>query len=408
MNFPRTAYISLWFPKPSETFIFREVKKMRDMGLPIKVFTLYAGLTKNFSAEMQEFTPSEHLGSIKTLMLLGALFKRLAFDFTRTFSMLKAGPFNKWRSLEGLGENLWAFCCGLHLARRFQEEGIQHIHAPWAGGPATAAWVASKLSGIPFSFAGRAGDIYPPEGSLSDKIGDASFVRVNHGANVPYLQSFAKGHEDKIILVYNALSLGPEGERHSSDGGKLKLLAAGRFVRTKGFDNLLDACSLLKKQGVDFSLTFAGDGMLRGKLMRQAANLELTNSVDFKGFLSHDALSCLMLASDALVMPSVVDTNGDRDGIPNVIMEAYAHGLPVIATDVAGISEVVINDRTGYLVPQRRPEVLADAIVRLARNPEEAQAFASNGRDHVLNLFDQEKNCTTLIELFSAHARGIG
>ncbi|WP_338667722.1 glycosyltransferase family 4 protein [Pseudodesulfovibrio methanolicus] len=406
MNPPRTAYISLWFPKPSETFIFREVKKMRDMGLPLQVFTLYAGLTKNLSPEMQAFPPSESLGSIKTPMLFGTLIKHLVSAPVQTFSMLKAGPFNKWRSLEGLGENLWAFCCGLHLVRRFREEGIQHIHAPWAGGPATAAWVASRLTGIPFSFAGRAGDIYPPEGSLCGKIKDASFVRVNHGANVSYLQSVAEGHEDKITLVYNALSLAPEGERLPSDNGKLRLLAAGRLVRTKGFDNLLDACSIVKEQGVDFLLTFAGDGMLRSKLTRQAVDLGLTDFVDFKGFLSHDALSRLMLASDALVMPSVVDTNGDRDGIPNVIMEAYAHGLPVIATDVAGISEVVINDRTGYLVPQRSPEILADAIIRLARAPEGAQSLADAGKSHVMDLFDQEKNCSTLIELFSAHARG--
>lgn len=404
MTLPQTAYVSLWFPKPSETFIFREVATMHKLGLPVRAFNLYAPLKHGLSPEMAAFPPAESLGTVSTHKVLGALASNFSTATERTWTMMKNGPFNKWRHLEGLGENLWAFCCGLHLARRFKEEGIEHIHAPWANGPATAAWVASKLTSIPFSFAARAGDIYPAEGAMGNKIRDAAFVRVNHGANIPYMRSFAPKHASKIKLVYNALSLGPKKERRAAITDNLSLLAAGRFVRTKGFDGLLDACALLRKWGVNFTLTLAGDGALAGKLKRQTTRLGLDDRVSFPGFLRHDDLSDLMLKSSALVMPSVVAPNGDRDGIPNVIMEAYAHGLPVVATDVAGISEVVINDKTGFLVKQRDPDGLANAMQKLAEKPEAARQLAKNGRAHVMELFDQERNACKMMELFAAHA----
>ena len=404
MTLPHIAYVSLWFPKPSETFIFREVAVLRELGLPVQTFNLYAPLKKGLSPEMAACPPSETLGTAHTHTVLGAFLKHSVTTPQRTLDMLRKGPLDRWRHLEGLGENLWAFCCGLHLARRFEEQSIEHIHAPWANGPATAAWIASQLTGIPFSFAARAGDIYPAEGAMGAKIAAAAFVRVNHGANVPYLQSFAPDHADKVRLVYNALSLGPTRERRTGRQGPLTLLAAGRFVPTKGFDDLLDACALLRDQKTDFTLALAGDGSLAGKLKRQAARLGLDDRVTFPGFLRHDELSGLMLESDALVMPSVIAKSGARDGIPNVIMEAYAHGLPVVATDVAGISEVVINKETGFLVEQHDPAGLADAVQALAADPQEARRLADNGRTHVLDLFDRKRNAQTLLDLFAAHA----
>jgi glycosyltransferase involved in cell wall biosynthesis len=350
--------------------------------------------------------PDEALGMANTHKVAGAFLRHMLSSPGRTLTKLKNGPLNKWRSLEGLGENLWAFAAGLHLARRFEADGIEHIHTPWANGPATAAQVASELTGVPFSFAARAGDIYPPEAALPGKIADAAFVRVNHAANLPYIRSFAPEHADKVHLVYNALSLLPEQPERPTRKHPVALLAAGRFVKTKGFDDLLTACSLLRKQNLDFTLTLAGDGSLARQLKRQAQRLGLTDLVRFPGFLKHNELSRYMLESDLLVMPSVIAPSGGRDGIPNVIMEAYAHGLPVVATDVAGIKEVVVTGETGHLVEQRNPQGLAAAISALAANPQEAARLARNGNKRVLAMFDQETNCLKLMELFAAHAKG--
>src|SRR5512139_1168865 len=178
MSLPRIAYILLWFPKPSETFIFREVVNLWRMGFPIKVFALYGELTEQLSPEMAEVSPRvERLGRpwMKTAARDVAYWRRCKPDVTT--DLFRTIPFRKWSSFELAGENIWAFFCGFTLARRFEEQNIEHIHAPWANGPATAAWVASKLTGIPFSFMGRACDIFPPDGALAEKIRDSAFVR---------------------------------------------------------------------------------------------------------------------------------------------------------------------------------------------------------------------------------------
>lgn len=404
MKHPRIAYVTLWFPKPSETFIFREVKTMESMGLPVKVFTLYAPLKDNLSPEMRDFIVSESLGIRSIFAVLHALCVILLSRPRKVLRLLKRGPLNGWRSLEGLGENLWGFCCGVYLAKRFVQARIQHIHAPWAGGPATAAWVASSLTGIPFSFAGRAGDIYPPEGALSQKIADAAFVRVNYAANVPYLQSFSTDHSHKIKLIYNALSLTPKEAFSHKKGAATKILAAGRFVEKKGFEYLLEACAILAQNGIDFMLTFAGDGALASKLKMKTTQLGLDEHVCFEGFLSHDELSRLMFCSDILVMPCVVDSRGDRDGIPNVIMEAYVHGLPVVASDVAGIKEVVKNNESGLLTPPKDSAALANALQVLATDEAFAQNLAEYGKALVLDMFSPQKNCGELIRLFTENS----
>lgn len=406
MDRPRIAYVTLWFPKASETFVFREVKVLAELGLSVAVFTLYGRRSEPLSPEMRAFPPPQRLGSRAAPRILAAFFAELIRRPGRTLRLVRHCLGQGFASLERLGENLWGFFAGFALAHRFRHLGVEHIHAAWAGGAATAARVASVLTGIPFSFAARAGDIYPPDLALAGKVAAAAFVRVNYAANLDYIRSFAGDAPDKVQLVYNCLSLAPEdpaaGERGS---GPLRFLAAGRFVRTKGFSFLLEACALLRDRGVDFRLTLAGDGPLRARLRRQVRDLGLEGLVAMPGFLSHDALSALMQQSHALVMPCVVDVSGDRDGIPNVIMEAFAHGLAVAATDVAGIPEVVRPD-TGWLAPQADAPALAAALAEMAADPAERQRRAQAGQRLVRAMFDPEANARQLAALFAAHSRG--
>ncbi len=190
----------LWFPKPSETFVFREVVNLWRIGLPLKVFTLYGNLTKWLTPEMLKIAPRiERMGAkaVKDMPADLMYWKRREPDVVNW--LMRTIPFRRWRSLEVAAENLWAFFAGFHLARRFEEEGVELIHAPWANGPATAAWVASKLTGIPFSFSARAVDIYPPDGALEEKIRDCAFVRTNTLTNVGYLKNFTMGIPGKSI-----------------------------------------------------------------------------------------------------------------------------------------------------------------------------------------------------------------
>jgi colanic acid/amylovoran biosynthesis glycosyltransferase len=403
VTLPRTAYVLLWFPKPSETFVFREVVNLRKMGLPLQVFSLYGALTGSMSEEMRSQAHDvERLGLPYLKRVIPDLLYWRKRNPALTSQLLLTVPFRRWNGLEKAGENLWAFLCGFRLARRCEEEGMEHIHAPWASGPATAAWIASRLTGIPFSFTARAWDIYPADGALSEKIRDAAFVRSETRTNISYLASFCGGDTSKFLLTYNGVPLTSHEEAAVPLRPPYRLLALGRFVGKKGYDYLLRAAKILADLGMDFHLTMAGEGPRGFQLKRLAASLGIADRVSFPGFVPYDEVSRLIAASDVLVMPSVVHSSGDRDGIPTVIMECLMHRVPVIATDVSGIAEVIEDAVTGLLIPEKKPEAIAEAVLKMVGDREAALAMAERGRAKVLELFDPERNHRRVLELYQA------
>ncbi len=404
MKPPRTAYILLWFPKPSETFVFREVVNLRRFGLPLKVFTLYGLRSKGMSSEMRAAVHDvERLG----IPYIGSAPQEVLYWMKRNrpaaLELLRTVPFRRWRGLEKSGESLWAALCGFRLARRFEEEGIEHIHAPWASGPASAAWVASRLTGIPFSFTARAWDIYPPDSLLREKLRDATLVRSETKTNIPYLAQFLESGADKIHLTYNGLPLHPLGEAPVAMQSPYKLLAVGRFVGKKGYDYLLKACRMLQDSGIDFQLTMAGDGPRGPELKHLAKKLDLSDRVSFPGFVNYDQVSELFRSADLFLMPSIVHSSGDRDGIPTVIMEALMHRVPVIATDVSGIAEVIQDRVTGLLIPEKNAEAIYEAVKTMVGDRESAVRMAEKGRDTVRQLFDPETNHRGVFQLYSEY-----
>ncbi|MDR1659080.1 MAG: glycosyltransferase family 4 protein [Desulfovibrio sp.] len=408
-TFPKIAYVLLWFPLSSETFIFREVKSLLSLGLSIQVYTMYGKSLKGCSDEMRAFSGRvRHYGVFAAAAVLGAFFRALRREPRKVAGLLREGFFRRMRDLESLGENLWCFMVGFLLAEQCLDEGVSLIHSAWANGPATAAWVASRLTGLPFAFTGRAGDIYPEDGLLREKSRDAIFLRTNNLSNVRWLQQFCPtGQKDKVHLVYNSLTFAEAARERPTTArrhGVFNILAIGRFARTKGFPELFTALARLRRERVPVRLTLVGDGRWRGRLLRQLRRMRLRDSVDLPGFVPHDQTYVFMCSHDLLVVPSVVHNNGDRDGIPNVIMEALSCGLPVVATNVNGIPEVVRNGETGLLVPQRDPAALAGAVRQMLENRERALAMARNGKALVERMFDGETNIRALRDLYMRHA----
>jgi glycosyltransferase involved in cell wall biosynthesis len=401
LSLPKVAYILLWFPKPSETFIFREVVNLWKMRLPIKVFTLYGELKKQLSPEMWSVSSQVERLGIPYL-------KHAPWDFVYWWKrdpktvawLLRTVPVRRWRSLEVGGENIWSFFCAFSLARRFEEEGIDHIHAPWANGPATAAWVASKLTGIPFSFTGRASDIYPPDGALEEKIRDSLFVTSDNMTNIGYLQGLADGDTEKIYGIYNGIPLERHEEAPVPMTPPYQLLALGRFDRIKAFDVLLYACKILKDSGLRFHLTLAGDGPRKIIFKHLTRKLGLVDLVSFPGFIPYDKVSEVFCSADVFVMSSAVHSTGERDGLPTVIMEALMHRLPVVATDVCGIPEVIQDGVTGLIVPEKNTVALANAVMKMVGDRKSALEMAERGRSLVLREFDQERNAGKILDLY--------
>ncbi len=400
LNPPKTAYILLWFPDPTETFIFREVINLRKMGLPLKIFTLYGELSQHLSPEMSAVSGQvERMGIPYLAGVLPEVRYWLKKNRKETKKLFRTVPFRRWNGLEKAGENLWAFIAGFRLARRMQEEGIEHIHAPWACGAATAAWVASRLTGIPFTFTARAWDIYPPDGALREKIRDAAFVRCETMANVRFLTGLS-GDPGKFRLTYNGVPLKVQNEAPVSMTPPYKFLAVGRFVGKNGYNYLLHACRILKDSGLDFTLTLAGGGPREKQLKMLAWKLDLNSHVRFPGFVPYHQVSDLFHNADIFLMPSVIHSSGDRDGIPTVIMEALMHRVPVVATDVSGIAELIEDGNTGALIREKDPDAIAGAVVRLLGDRTEALDMAERGRRRVLERFNPEINHRAVLNLY--------
>jgi glycosyltransferase involved in cell wall biosynthesis len=397
MSSPRVAYILLWFPEPTQTFILDEVNTLVGLGLDLSVFTLYGPRPSRRLAGMASVrAPVHHLGlaSWGKVLRSHAHLRRDWKPGAATF--LRSVLVRRWRSLETAGEALWAALAGVHLAGRFQAEGITHIHAPWANGPATAAWLASGLSGIPFSFCGHAHDIYPPDGALPEKLKAASFVRTISQANCRYLTDLAPEAAGKIVhITYGApLAASPRSPREFTP--PFQLLALGRLVEKKGFPVLLAACRYLQEWGVDFHLSLAGDGPERRRLVGLVQEYALGDRVSFLGHVPHNQVPELFSQADLFVMPCQVARGGDRDGLPNVILEALALQVPVVATDVNGVNEAVLPGKTGWLVPPEEPRLLAQAMRDALSQPEEAQRRAQAGRELVAREFDSPTNYARL------------
>ena len=397
----RVAYILLWFPEPSQTFVLNEVNTLVRLGLEVRVYTLYGPRPAGRLAGMgPAAAPVTHLGAAALGMLLRDLWRLRRQGAPGAGRFLRQVLLRRWRHPVTGGEALWAALAGVHLARRFGRDRIDHLHAPWADGPATAAWVASHLSGIPFSFSARAYDLHPPDGALREKLTAAAFVRTNTRSNLSYLAGLAPEAAPKLVNIYNGVALGPQAAAAPPAGPPFRLLALGRLVAKKGFPLLLAACRLLAEQKVDFHLTLAGAGPQRRRLAALVQQYGLGDRVTMPGFIPHREVPQLLAGAHLLVMPSIIAPSGDRDGIPNVVLEALAHEVPVVATAVSGLPEVIVPGETGWLVPPQDPQALAGAILAALKDPAGARRRAQAGRDLVAREFDSRQNYARLQACF--------
>ncbi len=403
---PVTVYISHWFPDASETFIFYEVEGLLARGFPVRACSLYALRRRGLSPGMLRTpVPVDRLGTAALPRVLAAFARALVRNPRLTTGILKDLLLRPWRTLELRLENLWAGLCGFYLAEHFARLGVGHVHAAWGSGPATAAWAAYRLAGIPFSLSVHSVDVRPHDGALGAKLADARFARADSSCNMPVLAALepdkaaAKHH-----LIYTARTLPPAGEAAVALRSPLRLLCVGRLLRLKGFQHAVEAVALLEKQGVRADLTIAGSGLWEYPLRRLARKLGVEKRVHFPGFVTHDRLSALMLASDMLLMPSVVQAGGRSDSLPTVIVEAMLHGLPVIGSDIASFGDVIRPGETGLLVPSGDSAALAGAVRQLAEGRENSLRMAANGKALVMEMFDPAANLSRLELLFTEHA----
>lgn len=206
---------------------------------------------------------------------------------------------------------------------------------------------------------------------------------------------------EKIMVHYGGIDVNKfRFRKKPPDGERVKILMCGRFVEKKGFEYGIRAFAKLGKTHKNVALTLIGDGKLRGKMENLVDSLNLSHSVQFLGMLSHEEVQREMEASDIFLSPNLAARNGDREGIPNTIKEAMATGLPVVSTYHAGIPELVIDGKSGFLVPEKDIDGLVDRLGYLIAHPELWEKLGAQGREVVEEKFDLFKQVRKLEKIY--------
>jgi glycosyltransferase involved in cell wall biosynthesis len=310
------------------------------------------------------------------------------------FSVLVGG------SLRIVLKNLAVFPKALWLARYARGLRADHLHAHWASTSATLAMLASRLSGIPWSFTAHRWDI-PENNLLGLKVRCACFVRVISADGEQELRSIVDRPAWSPWLLHMGVPLPPAPEPADGDDGPLRVLTAAWFVEKKGHVHLIEAVRRLKDRGVSVRVELAGDGPLATSLRRRVGELGLEQEVIFLGLVSHDELLEMLRGHKwhVAVLPSIVTSSGQLEGIPVSLIEAMACGLPTIATESGGIPEL-LGDGAGILVPPGDAEALARALASLAEDSALRASLAERGRRRVEEAFSVERVAAALHSRF--------
>lgn len=405
------AYILKRYPRLTETFILNEIRAMERLGENLHIFSLLPPESPPHHPMVAEVQARVHAPAVGLASKTAAIVRAHA-------STAAAAPLRYARTLgRALARtitsrhrrSLWRqfFRAGI-VADHCRREGIRHIHAHFANAPTSVAHFAHLMTGIPFSFTAHAKDIYLSRPSvLRRHLQAARFTATCTGYNATYLRNLAPDLDPrKIRLVYHGIDLDLFSASAESqvrpERAKSKILSVGRLVPKKGHEDLIAACASLRDQGVDFECQIVGSGPLRESLAAEIRRHDLEERVRLTGSMTHRELIDLYRRVDLFVLAPRIAEDGDRDGIPNVIAEAMAVGVPVVATDISGIPELVRDEQTGLLVPSRDPEALAAAVKRLLQDPGLAMRLSGAARALLGREFDLWETTRELHELMAA------
>ena len=398
----RIVIVVSQFPEAHETFIVRELNEIVQRGIPIEIVSLKRCRDRIIYPEAKKLVPFVRYPGWK--QRLASLFALLFFAVVhplRFWSGIFLALRDNFRSPIYLAKCLAVIPRASLIAFRVRLQPRAIIHSHWATVPTFVAWFASRLGRRPYVFTAHAWDIFLHPGNLLRLINGAAAVITCTKYNRNYLHRLFPGKIRRPVhVIYHGLEL----ERFRPDGGPkdpiFTVLAVGRLVPQKGFDVLIKACDLLSRRIDSFRCVIVGDGPEKGKLRDLAYSRNLEHLVQFTGALPHDQVLAWMQRAHVFAAPSVVAPNNDRDGIPNVILEAMAMRLPVVGSDISGIPEVVIPFVTGLLVPQKDATALCSAIELLYFRPDLRRRLGERARWHIENHFDIRLNAYKLIQVY--------
>ncbi|RMF61489.1 MAG: colanic acid biosynthesis glycosyltransferase WcaL [Bacteroidetes bacterium] len=387
----RVGYVLKRYPRFSETFIVNEILAHERAGLAVEIFALRPPTDTHFQDLIARVRARVHYlpEPRKTTDLWQAM---KTDDLPGLWATLPHARNEVFRDV------FQAIHLG-HLAHRLR---LTHLHAHFASSATSVTRLAARMTGLPFSFTAHAKDIFhesvDPE-DLRRKLADARAVVTVSDFNLRFLQHHYGEAAGKVHRIYNGLYL-PDFPFHAPDDRPRRIVAVGRLVEKKGFADLIAACALLKRRGRRFTCRIVGTGDLEPVLREQIAARDVADCVTLVGPLPQRAVKEEVGQAAVLAAPCVVGEDGNRDGLPTVLLEAMALGTPCVSTDVTGIPEVIRHDETGLLVPQHRPEALAGALDRLLHDAPLRGRLARAARSLIAEQFDVDANAARLRTLF--------
>ncbi|MFO7870585.1 MAG: glycosyltransferase family 4 protein [Kiritimatiellia bacterium] len=399
----RIAYVLASFPSVSETFVLREIRALRKRRADIEIFSLRRPQSGNLPSGREEASNISYCPSILSLRLVVSQFYFLFSSPQRYFRAYFKTMSSARESGRGRGMGAKVFAAGAVFAFQARKKKIDHVHAHFMFVPADVAMTMSLLLGTGYSVSAHAWDIYTqsPE-ELAPHVRSARFISVctEHGLHRLRTQ-FPDAPAGKIKCVRHGICLEEFNppERPACTAVPL-VLGVGRLVEKKGFIYLVEACRILKNEGFSLQCRILGGGPLKKALKGTIEKRDLKKEVSIEGEAPLEEVKKAYSEADVLVLPSVVDSKGDRDGMPNVIIEAMAMGVPVVTTAVSAAREILRHNVTGYMAAPADPHALAEGIKKLTLNPGLRDRIKRAGRETVTEKFDILKNVEQLSGLF--------
>lgn len=409
----RVAFVLKGYPRLSETFIAQEILALERRGLDILIVSLRLptdGRIHPVHAEVRApvlYLPEYlHRGPLRLLRAWLNVRRWTSYKNVRRIWLR-----DLWRDFTA--SRIRRFGQALVLANELPS-GVARLHAHFLHTPSSVTRYAAALRGLPWTGSAHAKDIWTtPEWELREKLASCAWLVTCTATNCEHLAKLAP--KGRVELVYHGLDLErfppvpferPPRTGRSADDSVI-ILSVGRLVEKKGTDVLLDALARVPAN-LHWRLVHVGGGPLDRDVRRHADRLGISARVEWRGPMTQTELLGEYRASDIFALASRVARDGDRDGLPNVLMEAQSQGLPCVATDVSAIHELVVRDVTGLLVAPESADAFAVALEALITDPLQRRALGDAGRARVAAKFGMNTNIGRLAEKFGVARAGEG
>lgn len=402
----RIAVVLKGYPRLSETFIAQEILELERAGFDISIISLRHPTDKHthpVHAEIQ--APKHYLPEYIYQELFRVWWAKVNCAFKSGF--WKALPvFMKDFLRDPSANRVRRWGQAMVLAHEYAGNH-DHIYAHFLHTPCSVARYAALISGKSFSISAHAKDIWTsPEWEMREKLEDCDWLVTCTEGGADYLKSLAPA--GRVHLVYHGLDLSrfpaPEIKPSQNDGKtkakSVNLVTVGRAVSKKGIDTLLNALAILPAD-LHWNWTHIGGGPLKGELQALAKNLGISERCNFKGALPQSEVLETYRKSDLFILPSRIDETGDRDGLPNVIVEAQSQAMAVISTNISGIPELVQSDKNGLLIEPDQVDDLAKAIEKLCSDVALRNQMGKAGEEKVRSHFSHKQTIGDIIALLN-------